>query len=161
MEDITIAEIISATGGKLLSGNTNQVITSVSCDSRKIEKDCLFIPLKGENFDGNDFIKSAFENGAVVSLVSSDYNSENIDGSLIEVDDTLKAMQNLARYYLSRFDIPVIGVTGSVGKTTTKEMIAAALGKTMKVFKTSGNYNGQIGLPLTIFNLDSSYQVAV
>ena len=161
MENITIAEVLSATGGKLLSGNTDQTISSISTDSRKIGENCLFIPLKGENFNGNDFIEKAFENGAITSLVSSYYNSENINGSLIEVDDTLKAIQNLAKYYRNKFNIPVIGVTGSVGKTTTKEMIAAALGKTMKVFKTSGNYNGQIGLPLTIFNLDSSYEAAV
>lgn len=161
MENITISEIITATGGKLLSGNTDQIISSVSCDSRKVGQNCLFIPLKGEHFNGNDFIEKAFENGAVVSLVSSDYDSGNISGALIEVEDTLKAMQNLAGYYLSRFDIPVVGVTGSVGKTTTKEMIAAALGKTMKVFKTDGNHNGQIGLPLTIFDIDSSYEVAI
>lgn len=161
MENITISEIIAATGGKLLSGNTDQIINSVSCDSRKIEDNCLFIPLEGERFDGNDFIENAFENGAAVSLVNKKYDSKNINGPLIEVDDTLRAMQNLAKYYLGKFDIPVIGVTGSVGKTTTKEMIAAALGKTMKVFKTDGNYNGQIGLPLTIFNLDSSYEAAV
>lgn len=161
MENITIAEIISATGGKLLSGNTDQIIESVSTDSRKIGKNCLFIPLQGENFNGNDFIESALENGAVVSFVSANYSSGNICGSLIEVEDTLKAMQDLAKYYRNKFNIPIIGVTGSVGKTTTKEMIAAALGKTMKVFKTDGNYNGQIGLPLTIFNLDSSYEAAI
>ncbi len=161
MENITISEIIKATGGKLLSGNTDQIISSVSTDSRKIGKNCLFIPLKGENFNGNDFIEKAFENGAIVSFISADYGPENINGSLIEVKDTLKAMQDLAKYYRNKFNIPVIGVTGSVGKTTTKEMIAAALGKTMRVFKTEGNYNGQIGLPLTIFNLDSSYEVAI
>ena len=161
MENITIAEVISATRGKLLSGNTDQIINNVSCDSRNITENCLFVPLKGENFDGNDFIGNAFENGATVSLVSSGFDTSSIQGSLIEVEDTLEAMQNLAKYYLGKFDIPVIGVTGSVGKTTTKEMIAAALGNTMKVFKTDGNYNGQIGLPLTVFNLDSSYEIAI
>lgn len=161
MENITIGEIIAATGGNLLSGNTDQIINSVSCDSRNIGENALFVPLKGENFDGNDFIEAAFENGAVVSFVSSYYDSSKITGALIEVEDTLKAMQDLAKYYRSKFDIPVIGVTGSVGKTTTKEMIASALSTTMKVFKTEGNHNGQIGLPLTIFNLDKSYEVAV
>lgn len=161
MENITISEILIATGGKLLSGNTDQIISSISIDSRKIGENCLFIPIKGEKFDGNDFIEKAFENGASASLVSSDRNLESISGPMIEVDDTLQALQNLAKYYRNKFSIPVIGVTGSVGKTTTKEMIAAALGKTMKVFKTEGNYNGQIGLPLTIFNIDSSYEVAI
>ena len=161
MENITISEILTATGGKLLSGNTDQIIGSVSVDSREIGENCLFIPIKGEKFDGNNFIQKAFENGAAASLISSYYKLETISGPVIEVDDTIKALQNLAKYYRNKFNIPVIGVTGSVGKTTTKEMIAAALGNTMKVFKTYGNYNGQIGLPLTVFNLDSSYEVAI
>ena len=162
MEKMTIAEIISATNGRLLSGNTAGEVNSVCIDSRKMVKGSLFIPIIGESFDGHDFIKEAFDNGAVVSLVQMEHcKFDMLPGALIEVDSTLDAFQNLAKYYRNKFKIPVIGVSGSVGKTTTKEMIAAALGKTLNVLKTEGNYNGQIGLPLTVFRLDSTYDVAV
>lgn len=162
MEKISIGEIISATCGRLLSGNTDQTINSVCIDSRKVTKDCLFVPIKGGKVDGHDFIKDAFEFGAGACLIEKGYNlNSEIKGTLIEVTSTLPALQDLATYYRSKFSIPVIGVTGSVGKTTTKEMISAALGETLKVLKTQGNYNGQIGLPLTIFNLDNTHQVAV
>lgn len=161
MEKISIKEILEVTSGELLSGNTDQFIRSVCVDTRKITKeDCLFVALKGQKVDGHSFIKTAFELGATACLVEEDFEGE-IPGPMIKVASTLTAMQDLATYYREKFDIPVIGVTGSVGKTTTKEMIAAALGENLKVFKTEGNYNGQIGLPLTIFNLDSSYQVAI
>lgn len=161
MEKISIKEILEVTSGELLSGNTDQFIRSVCVDTRKITKeDCLFVALKGQKVDGHSFIKTAFELGATACLVEEDFEGE-IPGPMIKVASTLIAMQDLATYYREKFDIPVIGVTGSVGKTTTKEMIAAALGENLKVFKTEGNYNGQIGLPLTIFNLDSSYQVAI
>ena len=161
MEKISIKEILEVTGGELLSGNTDQFIRSVCVDTRKITKeDCLFVALRGRKVDGHSFIKTAFELGAAACLVEENFEGE-IPGPMVKVDSTLAAMQALATYYRSKFEIPVIGVTGSVGKTTTKEMIAAALSENLKVFKTEGNYNGQIGLPLTIFNLDSSYQVAI
>lgn len=162
MEKISINEILKVTDGKLLSGNTDDFVTSVSIDSRDIIKGCLFIPLKGEKVDGHDFIKDAFKLGASLSLCETGNDKiKGICGALIEVPSTLDALQQLAAYYRSKFSIPVIGVTGSVGKTTTKEMIASVLSENLKVLKTQGNYNGQIGLPLTIFNLDSSYQAAV
>lgn len=161
MEKISIAEIISATGGHLLSGNTADTISSVCIDTRKIEKNSLFIPLIGEQVDGHDFIKDAFENGASVSLVQKGRTPHEFFGALIEVESTQKALGDLAKYYRRKFSIPTIGITGSVGKTTTKEMIAAALSESMKVLKTQGNYNGQIGLPLTVFNLDKSYDAAI
>ncbi len=161
MDKISIAEIVSATNGSLLSGNTNDTINSVCIDTRKIEKGSLFIPLIGEKSDGHDFIKDAFELGALVSLVQKDHNLREAPGALIEVESTKQALGDLAKYYRKKFNIPAIGITGSVGKTTTKEMVAAALGESLKVLKTQRNYNGQIGLPLTIFNLDKSYEVAI
>ena len=161
MEKIKISEILSATNGTLITGNTNQEISNVCCDTRNMLPDSLFIPIKGENYDGNDYIEEALGSGAIVSFVDKDYDYQKIKGSLIAVDNTVDAMQKLAAHYRKKFKIPVIGVTGSVGKTTTKEMIASSLGSTMRVLKSEGNLNGQIGLPLNIFNLDKSYEVAI
>ena len=161
MEPITIAEIISATGGKLLSGDTNNAVESVCIDSRKTEKNALFIPLVGENQDGHDFIKKAFELGACATLTEKNYDQNEIYGATIKVESTKKALGDLAKYYKSKFKIPVVGVTGSVGKTTTKEIIASVLSQSMNVLKTQGNYNGQLGLPLTIFNLNSKHEIAI
>lgn len=161
MEKISISEILFATGGKLLSGNTDTEIDSVCIDSRKIKNNSLFVPIVGEHSDGHDFIKSAFENGAVVSFVQEDHKLNNVCGALVEVKSTVSALQDLAKYYRKKFSIPFIGVTGSVGKTTTKEMIAAVLGENLNVLKTQGNYNGQIGLPLTIFNIDKNHQAVI
>ena len=162
MEKLTIKEILYATNGTLLSGNTDQTINHVCIDTRDLKDDCLFVPLKGERVDGHIFIKEAFEKGATVCLVENNYTlDEGIPGPLIRVNSTLDALQNLAEYYRKKFDILVIGVTGSVGKTTTKEMVYSVLSESMEVFKTQENYNGQIGLPLTIFNLNSKYKVAI
>lgn len=161
MEKISISEILVATGGKLLSGNTDAVIDSVCIDSRQVKNNSLFVPIVGERSDGHDFIKSAFESGATVSLVQSDHELKDICGALVEVESTVSALQDLAKYYRKRFSIPFIGVTGSVGKTTTKEMIAAVLGENLNILKTQGNYNGQIGLPLTIFNVDKTHQAVI
>ncbi len=163
MKELSIAEILFATNGTLLSGNTDMLVSSVTCDSRKANSGALFVPLVGNNVDGHEFIGNAFKRGAYASFFKTGYKLKSGDkiGVLIEVDDTLKAMQDLAKYYRKKFTLPVIGVTGSVGKTTTKEMVAAALGSAMKVFKTKENHNGQIGVPLTIFELDDTYEIAV
>lgn len=162
MENITINEIVLATEGVLLVGNTDETISSVSIDSRNIGEDALFIPIKGENVDGHDYIQNAFDSGAKVSLIQEGYDAENYSGgALIKVKSTKKALRDLAKYYRSKFDIPVIGITGSVGKTTTKEMVASVLGETLSVLKTEKNYNGQLGLPLTIFNLGKTHDIAV
>lgn len=161
MKEISIAEIIEATNGKLLSGNTNTLITSVCIDSRAVAEGCLFVPILGNKCDGHDFINKAFELGATVSFIDANHDANGFPGALIQVEDTVKAMQRLAGYYRKKFSIPVIGVTGSVGKTTTKEMISATLEQSMNVLKTEGNHNGQIGLPLTLFNLNDTHDAAV
>jgi len=156
MNKLTLGEICAAVGGKT-AADENIIIRSITTDSRKIEEGCLFIALSGERFDGHDFIPSAFEKGAVCCLSEKD----GFEGSVIFVEDTKKALRDLAEYYLSTLDIKVVGITGSVGKTTTKDMIASVLAQKYNVLKTDGNFNNEIGLPLTVFRLDSSHEVAV
>lgn len=152
----TVARVCN---GKLL-GNGEINIKSVSTDSRKIKSGDLFIALKGENFDGNDYALAAYEKGAVCCLLSRDAKVPEGRAAVI-AGNTKDALLSLASFYRSRFDIKVVGVTGSVGKTTTKEMIFCALSQTFKTHKTKGNFNNDIGLPLTLFGIDSSHEAAV
>ncbi|KXG78484.1 UDP-N-acetylmuramoyl-tripeptide--D-alanyl-D-alanine ligase [Fervidicola ferrireducens] len=157
MKPISYEEIVKATGGRMKK-NIEGEISGVSTDSRTIKPGELFVPLIGEKFDGHDFIKTAFERGAGASLCSEDrkYKISDLEFEkpLILVKDTKEALLKLAKYYRSLFDIPFVAITGSVGKTSTKEMVAAVLGKRYKVLKNEGNFNNEIGLPLTIFRLD-------
>lgn len=167
MKRLTCKEILQATGGKLVSGYPEQEILDISTDSRTIKAGSLFIPIKGERFDGHDFIKNALEKGAAGTLTNKDLceveygKDEYKDRIMIKVDDTLKALRDIAAYYRKKFSIPFIGITGSVGKTSTKDMIASVLSQEYNVLKTQGNYNNEIGVPLTIFNLDDHHQVGV
>lgn len=160
MEQISIKEIIGATDGTLLWGDENTFVTSVTTDSRKSGENMLFIPLEGETFDGHEFIRAAFDMGAAAALTHKDTDIV-CDRVLIRVDDTKKALADIARYYLNKYRVPVIALTGSVGKTTTKDMVAAALGEKYKVLKTQGNFNNDIGLPLTVLNLARGNDIAV
>ena len=150
--NLTINEIVSATNGKLLCGNLNTYINSISTNSKEISENTLFVPIKGQKTDAHDFIESAFDNGAIATLTERNECNQK-DKTYILVNDTKLALQRLAEYYRMKFNIPVIGVTGSVGKTTTKEIIASALSAKGRVMKTSGNQNSQIGVPLTVFKL--------
>ncbi len=162
MESISVGEIVKWSSGELISGDAEGIVTSVCVDSRQVQPGSLFVPIRGERVDGHDFIEEAFRRGAGASLLDSSYKGSKVcEGTLISVDDTVKALQDIAKNYRKRFDIPVIGVTGSVGKSTTKEMTAAVLGSELDVLKTTGNYNGQIGLPLTLLNLESHHGAAV
>ncbi|MGM0369219.1 MAG: UDP-N-acetylmuramoyl-tripeptide--D-alanyl-D-alanine ligase [Bacillota bacterium] len=159
MELLDASEIVGAVDGQLKT-EVEFEIDSVSTDTRQLETGDLFIALIGENFDAHDFLEQAFAQGAKAAIVEAgrDYDLEQ---PLIEVEDTTKALQDLAAYYLQQFSIPVIAVTGSTGKTTTKDLIAAVVGQRYKTLKTKGNFNNQIGLPLTLLELDSSYQAVV
>ncbi len=160
MIQLTIAEIMEATGGVLAGGSLDTVISAITTDSRKAGPGHLFVPLKGENFDGHDFISGAFEKGASAVLTQRDLTAS--DGrTVIKVGDTLKALQDIAAYFRRRFSIPFVGITGSVGKTSTKEMVACALGARYNVLKNEGNLNNEIGVPLTIFRLDAGHEAAV
>ncbi len=162
MFEFTLKEIASAVGGEILQGKPEQSYRSVSTDTRKIQPGCLFIALQGERFDAHDFCTEAVSQGAGGLLVSrrlSDLEDQQIP--VILVKDTLKALQALARHNRRTAGIPVIAVTGSVGKTSTKDMLAAVLAQKYQVHKTGGNYNNEIGLPLTLLDLVPEHQVAV
>ena len=161
MERLSLGEIIAAVDGKSSEKLIQEMfVGSVSIDTRKIEKDALYIPIKGEQFDGHAFIEDAFKKGARVALTENKADKSQ-GGPLIYVEDTKKALMDLAAYYRSQFDIPVVAVTGSVGKTSTKDLIAAVLSAKYHVHKTQGNFNNEIGLPLTIFGLNKSHDVLV
>lgn len=134
-------------------------ITGVAIDSRKIEPGFLFVPIKGARVDGHTFIPQVMEKGALVTL--SEQPLENVTYPYILVDSCDQALKDIAAFYLDVLNIPVVGITGSVGKTSTKETIASILSQKYHVLKTEGNYNNEIGLPLTIFNLTEEHEVAV
>ena len=150
-----IKEILSVIEGKLLYGNENEELINFSKDTRTIEENDVYIGIKGDNFDGNTFYKAAFENGASVCILdNSDIDYEVIEGkSIILVNDSKVALGKLAHYKRMLYDIPVVAVTGSVGKTSTRDIIYNVLSKRFNILKTEGNYNNDIGLPLTILKL--------
>ena len=155
-----IKEILQATKGKLIQGNEEEEINEFCRDTRIIKEGDAYIGIKGENFDGNTLWKNAFENGAsTVILQGIDFSKENLEKyqneNIIVVEDTIEALADIATYRRMLFgkDFPVIGVTGSVGKTSTKDIIANVVSQKYKTLKTQGNNNNNIGLPFTIFNL--------
>lgn len=160
MEKLYVREILNATQGTLLCGTPDLEVTSVSTNSKTCEKGSLFIPIRGEKMDGHQFIEGAFEKGAVATFTSI-HDFARSSGTYIKVPDTLRAMQDLASYYRGKFNIPVVGITGSVGKTSTKEMIASVLSSGLNIAKTEANLNGQIGLPQTILKIESKNDAAI
>lgn len=143
-----------------MSGRGEQVITGVSTDSRTIQPGELFFALEGERFDGHDFVTAVWEKNAGGAVVAREVPSVG-DRVLIRVADTLRALQDWAAAYRRSFDLPVIGVTGSAGKTTTKDMVAAVCGVLGDVLKNQGNFNNEIGLPLTLLGLARHHRAAV
>lgn len=164
MERITFEEIVKAVAGEVVIDRQPMVFSGVSTDTRKIKDGNIFIALKGEIFNGNDYIPEASEKGAALCIVDEiKYEEDMLQAftSVILVKDARRALLDLAKYYRSKLSLKVVGITGSTGKTSTKDLVAAAIGARKKVFKTKGNYNNDIGLPLMIFELDQSYEVAV
>lgn len=155
-----ITELLKATRGKLISGDESAVVKGVSIDSREIKKGMAFIAIKGDNFDGHDFIRRSIERGANCIITEKEISKAG-NLVIIKVKDTVRALGDIARFNRSRYNIPVIAVTGSNGKTTTKDMIAGVLSKDFKVLKNEGTKNNHIGLPLTLLKLNSSYNVVV
>ncbi len=158
MESYTTEEIADVVGGEL-RGESDIIISDLTTDSRNGGSQSIFVAIKGERFDGNDFAEGFLENGAAV-LVDREVKVPGKKAAII-VEDTRKALCTLARNYRERFKIPVIGVTGSVGKTSTKDMIASVLSQGFNTLKNQGNFNNDIGLPLTVFNLTRQHEAAV
>jgi UDP-N-acetylmuramoyl-tripeptide--D-alanyl-D-alanine ligase len=159
----TVANILEATGGRLLQGDAGRHVARISTDSRRIEPDECFVPLTGETFDGHDFIPAALARGVRACIVQARHKPVTAPGevSLIEVPDTLCALGDLARYCRRRHTVPVVGITGSNGKTSTKEMLAAILEQSLRVLKNQGNFNNLVGAPLTLLELQPHHQVAI
>ena len=154
--NLTVTQVAKALGNDIAS---EKLINRVSIDSRDIDENTLFFAIKGDRFDGHDFIEDVAKKG-VGAIVS--HKKVNVDAPVIYVEDTKQALLDLALFYRHSIEnLIVIGLTGSVGKTTTKEMTACVMAQKYKTLKTEGNFNNEIGMPRTVFRLDESYQCAV
>ena len=180
MTGITVKELLEATGGNLLHGQEDQHVKHISLDSRTMEGDDLFVPIVGERVDAHRFLCQAIASGAAVVFTSEHHCGEDVKACVrqqcgenreqerkalqaawIEVSDTKKALQDLGSFCRKRLRLPLVGITGSVGKTTTREMIAEALSAGFKVYKTPGNSNSQVGVPITIAEIPQSAEIGV
>lgn len=161
MEHMTLKEIAAACGGTYLGDAKSAVreVSGVVIDSRKVEKDNLFIAIRGARVDGHQFIPQTIAAGALCAVSEKDLG--DVSYPYILVASCTQALKDLAEYYRRSLDIKVVGITGSVGKTSTKEMIASVLSQKYNVLKTAGNFNNEIGLPLTIFNIRKEHEIAV
>lgn len=159
--EMTVETIVKSCNGTLLCGDPSTIVHGGSIDSRRTKEGDLFVPLIGERSNGHGYIDSAFAKGAVATLTQEHHEMDDPDHCWIYVSDTQTALQEIAKAYREQFSIPIIGVTGSVGKTTTKEMLALALSAGKNVMKTKGNFNSQVGLPITLFSLEPEHTAAV
>ncbi len=161
MPNLTLKNIALACEGTYVGPSEleDKVICGAVIDSRLVEKDYLFIPIKGERVDGHNFIPQVFEKGA--ACVLSEVELENPFGPYIKVESSELALKKIAAFYRQSLPIKVVGISGSVGKTSTKEMIASVVAQKYAVHKTAGNFNNEIGLPLTIFGIRQEHQVAI
>ncbi|MCR5667186.1 MAG: UDP-N-acetylmuramoyl-tripeptide--D-alanyl-D-alanine ligase [Eubacterium sp.] len=160
MKALTLEQVTYACKGRYFGSvkDQEQTITQVTTDSRKAGRNCLFIPLKGTRADGHDYIESVVLGGAICLTEKKLTQAEE---PYILVDSTYQALKDLAQYYLTQLSIKVVGIIGSVGKTSTKEMVASVLEQKYKVLKTAGNFNNEVGLPLTVFRIEEEHEVAV
>lgn len=157
MKPITLREVAAACNGTL-HGDPEIQITSIVTDSRQAKEGSLFAAIRGARADGHRFIPMTVEQGAACALCEE---APEVDAPYILVESTLVALKGIAAYYRSLFTIPFIGITGSVGKTSTKEFISTVLAQKYKVHKTSGNFNNELGVPITLFGLEADHEVAV
>jgi UDP-N-acetylmuramoyl-tripeptide--D-alanyl-D-alanine ligase len=160
MNRLSISQIVELAGGKLESGDGNILIDKASTDSRTLKRGELFVALRGENFDGHNFIQAAEKAGAAGAIVDVKWNGKT-KLAIIRVQDTLVAYQNLAANYRKSLSLKVLAITGSNGKTSTKDFAASVLGQKFRVTKTEGNFNNHVGLPRTILEANSQHELAV
>ena len=161
MKKITVDDILRICNGKLFCGSKEIECKHFERDTRNVKTGDVYIGIKGENFDGNTLYEKAFEQGASVAIVSGINPNVYKDKTIILVEDTIKALQQIAEYKRNLYDIPVIAVTGSVGKTSTKDIVASVMSQKYKVLKTQGNLNNHIGLPITILQLEDHEAIVV
>lgn len=168
VEDVvafTTKDIVEICNGKLLSGNENIVVEEFSKDTRTIKSTEIYVAIKGEIFNGHQFVEDSFKKGAIGCIIEEEISEEILkkyaDKVVIKVENSIKALQDLAKYKREQYDIPVIAVTGSAGKTSTKDMISSVLGSKYKVLKSEGNFNNDIGLPLTLLKLKDHTAVVI
>lgn len=164
-KNITIDKILETCESTLISKPIYQTTKTFCCDTRILKKGDMFISLKTETNSGIKYIEEAFKKGAIGCITEYDIPQEilekNNDKIIIKVKDVIQSIQDLAKYKRSLFDIPIVAITGSVGKTTTKDMISNVLMQKYNVAKTQGNYNNHIGVPITILNWNESTEAAV
>ena len=162
MEPLTLTQIAAFAGGSLVAGEPVTSISKISTDSRTLQSGDLFVPLRGENFDGHKFVQRAVERGAAGAMVEENWKGTTpANFALIRVPDTLAGYQTLAANYRASLPLKVIAITGSNGKTSTKDFVAATLAKKFRVTKTEGNFNNHVGLPQTILAANPDDEIAV
>lgn len=162
LKNITLENVAKACNGKLVLINGDDAekeAVSIVIDSRKCEEGSIFIATRGERVDGHSFINQVFEKGALAVICEDE--TEGIPGNYIVVKDSFKAIKDIAKFYRQQLPVKIVGIVGSVGKTSTKQLVASVLSEKYKVQKTAGNLNNEIGVPLTIFSIDESHEVAV
>jgi UDP-N-acetylmuramoyl-tripeptide--D-alanyl-D-alanine ligase len=163
--ETTLGDIAESCGGRILYGDPRTRITHISSDSRELDGSCLFVPIVGETFDGHSFIDELSSKKKISCFITSrpsdDIIARGNDVGAVLCDDTLHALGNIARGYRGKFSIPFVGITGTNGKTTTKELLACALSVKGNVLKNEKNYNNEIGVPFTLFGLNSDHDIAV
>lgn len=162
---LNLQEILNCVSGTLIIKGSEKIFNKMSIDTRSIKDHEIFLAISGENFDGNNYVLDAVKKGIKLCIIDKkvfdDCEFENFDVSIIKVDNTLDALKNLAMHVRDKLNIDIIGVTGSVGKTTTKDLIYDFLASKFKVYKVLGNFNNHIGMPLSLINIDDDSEIGV
>src|SRR6184192_273234 len=162
MNPLPISQIAKLGGASLSSGDGSVLIDKLSTDSRTLKPDELFVALRGENFDGHNFVQAAAKAGAAGAIVESNWKGKVPETfALVRAKDTLQAYQQLAANYRKSLALKVVGITGSNGKTSTKDFTASVLARRFRVTKTEGNFNNHVGLPRTILEATSRDEIGV